>query len=61
MLGMRRQEGVPESTLCSERLAPRLNQLLADRLVERKRERIRLTRNGLLLADLVCAELAKDM
>ena len=61
MLGLRRMEGVPEGLLGRARVAPHLNRLLAHRFLERARGRIRLTRRGLLLADLVCAELVKGL
>ena len=60
MLGLRRSEGLPETWVENGRTAPRLNHLLSHRLLERAKGRIRLTRRGFLLADLICAELVKD-
>ena len=61
MLGLRQREGIPETLLVGTRTAPSLNRLLSHRLLERTGERICLTRRGLLLADLVCAELVKGI
>ena len=58
MLGLRRPEGIPESMTGHP---SRLKSLLEGRLVERSDGRIRLTRPGLLLADLVCAEIVKEL
>jgi len=60
MLGLRQIKGVPEALVCGFRMAPALNRLLANRLLERHDGHVRLTRSGLLLADLVCAELVKE-
>lgn len=60
MLGLRQTEGVPEALVCGFQMAPALNRLLSNHLLERHDGRVRLTRSGLLLADLVCAELVKE-
>ena len=58
MLGLRRPDGIPEELT---RHATKLDDLLESRLIERTNGRIRLTPPGLLLADLVCAELVKEL
>lgn len=56
MLGLRRPSGVPASLVSSGKA----DSLLREHLIERESSRLRLTRSGLLLADLVAAELAQD-
>ena len=58
MLGLRRTHGIPESLLDT---AGRTIALIPDHLLERREGRVRLTRRGLLLADLVSAELVSEM
>lgn len=58
MLGLRRTNGIPESLLNT---AGRSIDLIPDHLLERREGRVRLTRRGLLLADLVSAELVREM
>ena len=58
MLGLRRVNGIPETLLGPGR---RSIDLIPDRLLERGEGRVRLTRRGLLLADLVCAKLVREM
>ncbi|MDA0748431.1 MAG: radical SAM family heme chaperone HemW [bacterium] len=60
LLGLRRNEGFPETLVAGRPTEKHLNRLLSDHLLERAGSRIRLTRRGLLLADLVCAELVKE-
>ena len=57
MLGLRRTTGIPESLLDP---ADRSIARIPDELVERREGRVRLTRRGLLLADLVSAELVRE-
>jgi oxygen-independent coproporphyrinogen-3 oxidase len=57
MLGLRRSDGVPENLLADGAPASPLQRLVDGRLLKRSGGRVRLTRRGLLLADLVCAEL----
>ena len=58
MLGLRRPSGIPEEMAGN---TYQLRNLIEGNLVEQSKGRIRLTRPGLLLADLVCAELAKGI
>ena len=60
MLGLRRAEGVPEALLADGPSATPLGRLVSNRLLARSCGRVRLTRRGLLLADLVCAELLRE-
>ena len=60
MLGLRRTEGVPEALLADGPSATPLGRLVSNRLLARSCGRVRLTRRGLLLADLVCAELLRE-
>ncbi len=60
MLGLRQRKGIPETLLANHRTAPSLDRLLSQRLLQRSGKRLCLTRRGLLLADLVCAELVKE-
>ncbi len=61
MLGLRRPGGIPEGVLADPRLKRAAEYLLAEYLLERRAGQIRLTRRGLLLADLVCAELVRGV
>lgn len=61
MLGLRQRTGVSETLVRIPRLLPQLNRLLSDRLLEKDNGHLRLTRKGLLLADLVCAQLVKEL
>jgi oxygen-independent coproporphyrinogen-3 oxidase len=56
MLGLRRSDGVPEDLLAGGGSASPLQRLVDGHLLKRSGGRVRLTRRGLLLADLVCAE-----
>lgn len=58
MLGLRRANGIPERLLGA---GGRWTSLIPDHLLERGDGRVRLTRRGLLLADLVCAEFVRGM
>ena len=58
MLGLRRANGIPETLLGT---AGRSTSFIPDHLLERREGRVRLTRRGLLLADLVCTELVREM
>ena len=58
MLGLRRTTGIPESLLDA---AGRSIARIPDHLLERREGRVRLTRRGLLMADLVSAELVREM
>ncbi len=58
MLGLRRANGIPETLLGTR---GRSTSCIPDHLLERGGGRIRLTRRGLLLADVVCAELVREM
>ncbi|MDE3000854.1 MAG: radical SAM family heme chaperone HemW [Gemmatimonadota bacterium] len=58
MLGLRRANGIPERLLGA---SPGWTSLIPDHLFERDDGRVRLTRRGLLLADLVCAKLLTEM
>jgi len=57
MLGLRQRSGVSEGLLVSEGIRERLGLLLSRQLLERMDGKVRLTRKGLLVADLVCAQL----
>ena len=57
MLGLRRADGIPEKLLGAGR---GWTSFIPDQLLERGDGRIRLTRRGLLLADLVCTELLRE-
>lgn len=58
MLGLRRADGIPERLLGAGR---GWTSFIPDHLLERGDGRVRLTRRGLLLADLVCAKLVREM
>lgn len=58
MLGLRRTSGIPERLLGP---GGGRNTFIPDHLLERGDGRVRLTRRGLLLADLVCAELLRKL
>lgn len=58
MLGLRRADGIPEGLLGAGR---KWTSFIPDHLLERGDGRVRLTRRGLLLADLVCTELVGEM
>ena len=58
MLGLRRANGIPEILLGTDR---GWTSLIPAHLFERGDGRVRLTRRGLLLADLVCAKLVGEM
>ena len=60
LLGLRMPEGIPEALITKNNRSKGLERLAGAHLVERTRGRVRLTRKGLLLADLVCAELVSD-
>jgi oxygen-independent coproporphyrinogen III oxidase len=60
LLGLRMPEGIPEALIADIDRSRGLERLAGAHLVERTRGRVRLTRKGLLLADLVCAELVSD-
>ncbi len=60
MLGLRRADGVAEALLADTPSATPLERLVSSRLLRRSCGRVRLTRRGLLLADLVFAELLRD-
>jgi len=57
MLGLRRADGIPEGLLGAGR---DWTSFIPDHLLERGDGRVRLTRRGLLLADLVCAKLVGE-
>ncbi len=57
MLGLRRADGIPEGLLGAGRKS---TSFIPDHLLERGDGRVRLTRRGLLLADLICAELVRS-
>ena len=58
MLGLRRADGIPETLLGT---GGKSTSVVPDHLLERRDGRIRLTRRGFLMADLVCAELVREM
>ena len=58
LLGMRRPDGLPEVFVQKSKNPEGLERMVESRLLERSQGRIRLTRDGLMVADLVCAELA---
>jgi oxygen-independent coproporphyrinogen-3 oxidase len=58
MLGLRTREGI-DRILLGETTAT--SRLLSGNLIERAGERLRLTRRGKHIADLVCAELVRDL
>jgi len=58
MLGLRTRDGI-ESTLIAE--GATTTRLLKEQLIEQSGTRLRLTRRGKPIADLVCAELVKDL
>lgn len=61
MLGLRQRQGLDALAFERDaRIQMPLQRLLDHQLLERTDNRIRLTRRGLLLADAVCAELAKE-
>lgn len=57
MLGLRQRKGIPESSLPNH---SSVDNLLSNHILVRENGHIRLSRRGLLLADLVCAELVKE-
>lgn len=62
MLGLRQRRGLETTVFDRDaRLLHPLHRLIDYQLLERAGNRIRLTRKGLLLADAVCAELAKEI
>ena len=58
MLGLRTREGIASDLLDEN---PMTSKLLSEDLIEREGERLRLTRRGKPVADLVCAELVRDL
>jgi oxygen-independent coproporphyrinogen-3 oxidase len=60
LLGLRRPAGIPTHLLSDPRIVANVHRLLADHLLEQVADRLRLTRRGLLLADLVCTELVNS-
>ncbi|RMF93530.1 MAG: radical SAM family heme chaperone HemW [Nitrospinota bacterium] len=61
LLGLRRPCGVPQDLLTRPPLSTNLDRLLEAQLLEKAQNRVRLTRRGLLLADVVCAELVRGL
>ena len=61
MLGLRRREGISETLVSHPKTQVHLNRLIENQFLERTQGRIRLTRTGFPLADLVCAELVKEI
>ena len=57
MLGLRQRQGVAQKVL---RESPQFDRLLSQNLLELDGQNVRLTRQGLLLADSVTLELVRD-
>ena len=61
MLGLRQRRGVDANMLNNHKIREQYTQLSDRQLLQKIDNRICLTRQGLLLADLVCTELAKGL
>lgn len=58
MLGLRTRDGIDPVLLRDD---TRVSRLMSENLIERSEGRLKLTRRGKSLADLVCAELVQDL
>ena len=58
MLGLRTRDGIDVSLLSTQRSADRL---VSENLIEHAGNGLRLTHKGKHIADLVCAELVRDL
>ena len=61
MLGLRQRRGLRADFLSHPKIHKQYIAMANQHLLERTDNRIRLTRQGLLLADLVCTELVREL